>query len=647
MASLRDRQVEALKAMLALDSNGPGSSKNNNVEPSWKVLVYDKTGQDILGPLLSVKELRELGVTLHLLLHSTRDTIPDAPAVYFCLPSDENIQRICQDLSSQLYGSYYYNFISPVSRTKLEDIATAALQSGSENLVQRLFDQYTNFICLESEMFCLKQPRDSSISYYSLNRGSVNDTEMDAMLTTITDSLFALCVTLGTVPIIRCPTGNAAEAVATMLDKKLRDNLKDARNSLFSDGTTTGRYSFHRPVLVLVDRAVDMSTPLHHTWTYQALAHDVLPYNQNRVTIPGGEMKNDKVFELDQKDNFWTEHKGSPFPQVAEAIQGALEEIKGKEDEIKSMKRELGIGGGEAEENMLSNLSLSDNTAKLTNAVSSLPELLEKKRLIDMHCSLATSVLDCIKSRRLDVFFELEEKIMSGTTLDKSIMEVLSDPQNGTPQDKLRLFLIYFLCTPTVSDAEYDQYASALQASGCDLAALTYLRRWRSFTMIGNKNLEWNQSSGQGGTTKAVSMFSSLISQSSNFVMAGVKNLVVKKHNLPVTKIVDDIMEQKQGKFNDEYKYLDPKILRGNESGQIPRTKTTFADAIVFVVGGGNYIEYQNLQDYAKSKNVGNVGNTANPVSMRRVVYGCTQMTNSDQFLNQLTLLGKEISGES
>ena len=38
--------------------------------------------------------------------------------------------------------------------------------------------------------------------------------------------------------------------------------------------------------------------------------------------------------------------------------------------------------------------------------------------------SLATSVLDCIKQRRLDVFFELEEKIMSGTALDKSLMEV-------------------------------------------------------------------------------------------------------------------------------------------------------------------------------------------------------------------------------
>ncbi len=37
--------------------------------------------------------------------------------------------------------------------------------------------------------------------------------------------------------------------------------------------------------------------------------------------------------------------------------------------------------------------------------------------------------------------------------------------------------------------------------------------------------------------------FSKLMQQSSSFVMEGVKNLVVKKHNLPVTKIVDELME--------------------------------------------------------------------------------------------------------
>ena len=44
--------------------------------------------------------------------------------------------------------------------------------------------------------------------------------------------LFATVV--GAIPIIRCPKGNAAEMIAEKLDKKIRDNLRDARNSLFS-----------------------------------------------------------------------------------------------------------------------------------------------------------------------------------------------------------------------------------------------------------------------------------------------------------------------------------------------------------------------------------------------------------------------------
>ena len=41
---------------------------------------------------------------------------------------------------------------------------------------------------------------------------------------------------------------------------------------------------------------------------------------------------------------------------------------------------------------------MSDNTQKLTSAVSSLPALLEKKRKIDMHMSMATSVLEQVIS---------------------------------------------------------------------------------------------------------------------------------------------------------------------------------------------------------------------------------------------------------
>lgn len=38
--------------------------------------------------------------------------------------------------------------------------------------------------------------------------------EMDRIVDQIVDGLFSVCVTLGCVPVIRCPKGNAAELVA-------------------------------------------------------------------------------------------------------------------------------------------------------------------------------------------------------------------------------------------------------------------------------------------------------------------------------------------------------------------------------------------------------------------------------------------------
>ena len=55
----------SLKRMLNLNQSLPRGSVTAT-EPVWKVLVYDHFGSDIISPLLSVKELRNMGVTLHL-----------------------------------------------------------------------------------------------------------------------------------------------------------------------------------------------------------------------------------------------------------------------------------------------------------------------------------------------------------------------------------------------------------------------------------------------------------------------------------------------------------------------------------------------------------------------------------------------------
>ncbi|ELU01084.1 hypothetical protein CAPTEDRAFT_149404 [Capitella teleta] len=617
-------------------------TKTSLSEPQWKVLVYDHWGQDIISPLLSVRELRELGVTLHLLLDSDREPIQDVPAVYFVRPTDDNVKRICKDFHSQLYESYYMNFISAISRQKLEDLALAAIQTNSVTQVTKIFDQYLNFISLEDDMFCLRHHSDvadsskESISYYSINRGDVKDTEIERMMDNIVESLFCVFVTLGQVPIIRCPRNNAAEMVAEKLDKKLRDNIRDTRNSLFAgENVQSGQFSFQRPLLVILDRNIDLATPFHHTWTYQALSHDVLQLKLNRVEIeekvqvnaPGRapvEKKKVRSYDLNPTDGFWEEHKGSPFPTVAEAVQEKLDAYKAQEDEVKRLKTAMGLEGEDDETISM----VSDNTARLTSAVSSLPELLEMKRLIDMHTNVATALLEQIKARMLDLYFETEERLMSRTTLDKSILDIIRDPEAGTVEDKVRLFIINLICGPPVSDAEIDQYCSVLQDAGCNLSAIQYIRRWKTYSKLPMS------SAYSGGGTKTVGMFSKLVSTASQFAMEGVKNLVVKKHNLPVTKVLDSLMDMKSSSETDDFRYFDPKLLRATDSNSIPRNRSPFQEAMVFVVGGGNYIEYQNLVEYCKGK--------AGGANAKRVIYGCTELLNASQFLKQLEKLGLE-----
>jgi hypothetical protein len=49
---------------------------------------------------------------------------------------------------------------------------------------------------------------------------------------------------------------------------------------------------------------------------------------------------------------------------------------------------------------------------------------------------------------------------------------------------------------------------------------------------------------------------------------------------------------------------------------------------MVFVIGGGNYIEYQNLLDNAKVKSVNG--------TQRRIIYGCTELTNASSLITQV-----------
>jgi hypothetical protein len=100
------------------------------------VLIYDRFCRDIISPILKLHELRKKGVTLHMLLDTERDAIPDVPAIYFVEPTRANLERVVSDCAKELYSSVHLNFAYPLSREALEYLARASVEAGCTSMVR-------------------------------------------------------------------------------------------------------------------------------------------------------------------------------------------------------------------------------------------------------------------------------------------------------------------------------------------------------------------------------------------------------------------------------------------------------------------------------------------------------------------------------
>jgi hypothetical protein len=205
-ASLKAAQIRAVHRMLAFNEDSP-SDDDFNLPPAgsshnqWKILIYDSACRSIISPIMSVQELRRRGVTLHLLLNSEREPIPDVPAIYFCRPTRENLALIAQDCSKGLYGRTHLNFVTKLDRSLMEEFAKLVVQTGSLETIASVHDQYLDFVCLERSLFSLSKPD----SYALYNGSGATEQMMEQFMTEIAYGLFSVVASMASIPIIRCP----------------------------------------------------------------------------------------------------------------------------------------------------------------------------------------------------------------------------------------------------------------------------------------------------------------------------------------------------------------------------------------------------------------------------------------------------------
>ncbi|KAL1864855.1 Vesicle trafficking between the ER and Golgi [Diaporthe australafricana] len=692
-SSLRDKQIASLKKILNLnedvDAGDNDDSQANGLASSpiaWKVLVFDDLGQDVISSVLRVSDLRSLGVTIHLKITAQRAPIPDVPVVYLLEPNAQNLQRITEDLQKGLYSPAYINFLSSIPRPLLEDFATMTATAETSEQIAHVYDQYLNFIVAEPDLFSLGMEKDHV--YWALNSAKTKDEELDHVVDKIVSGLFSVIVTMGVIPILRASRGAAAEMIAQKLDRKLRDHILNSgsKDGLFSNrpsssaGTPTSR-----PVLVLLDRNVDLTPMLSHGWTYQHLVHDVLNMKLNRITIetPVDESKPEKgvtkkAYDLTANDFFWSKNSGLPFQEVAEDIDAELNRYK---EESAAITKKTGISD-------LENLEMdtSASAQHLKAALTVLPELRERKAVLDMHMNILAAILSAIQKRALNEYYSIESNVMKQTKAQ--ILDLIKDKEKGdTALDKLRLFVVWFLSTETdIGRAEWQQFEEALTAAGADGTCLP-VRATTKMTQLTTMDSSTAQQQ-PSASSDLFNRFSNISSRltdrlketgvptgalSANFdsIVGGLKNFLPANQDLTITKIVESIMDPSSAASSaiaktENYLYFDPRSDRargtlpppstlragGAAPGAMPgstnlgpgsgasfgQRRQGFSEAVVFTVGGGSMDEYGNLQEWIK-RTAGTGDRTK-----RRIVYGSTELVNAADFIKEeLERLGREV----
>lgn len=526
-----------------------------------KVLLMDRETTSIVSMVYAQSEILQKEVYLFERIDTSgRETMKHLNCIVYLRPTRENIDLLAQELRMPKYGLYFIYFSNVISKQDVKILAEA----DDQEVVREVQEFYGDYIAVNPHLFSL-----------NLVGCCQNLSWSPPVLSRTIQGLTSVLLSLKKCPMIRYQ--NSSE-----MARRLADSVRQVI------GKEAALFEFRKtdvpPILLILDRRDDAVTPLLNQWTYQAMVHELLTINNNRINlsnVPGITKDLQEVVLSAEHDEFYSNNMYMNFGEIGSNIKELMEEFQKKSKSHAKVE------------------SIADMKA----FVETYPQFKKMSGTVSKHVTIVGELSRLVGAHLLLEVSETEQEIAcqgDHSALLQRIRALLASDK-VRHIDMLRLVMLYALRYESHSNNDLAGLVDALRQRGVSAEHRSMVQ---SILDYGGKK---GRGSDLFGNQDAVAITKRLLKG-----LKGVEN-VYTQHKPLLTTLIDNLIK---GKLKEaSYPYLGTSQLRDRPQ-----------DIIIFIIGGCTYEE--SLAVHTFNKTMPGV----------RIVLGGTCIHNSKSFLQEVSM---------